>query len=98
MISPRHEQSLQQDSINNTIINTVNCAPGAPRAGDTFVQKYTTKTGVYLGPRSISMSAPDNPLFRDLDDVQATLSYTAGTAYWGVGAAILLLPPVGIGA
>lgn len=26
------------------------------------------------------------------------LSYTAGTAYWGVGAAILLLPPVGIGA
>jgi hypothetical protein len=66
-------------TINNTIINTVNCAPGAPRAGDTFVQKYTTKTGVYLGPRSITASAPDNPLFRDLDDVQATLSYTAGT-------------------
>ena len=66
-------------TINNTIINTVNCAPGAPRAGDTFVQKYTTKTGVYLGPRSISASAPNNPLFRDMDDVQATLSYTAGT-------------------
>lgn len=72
-------------TINSTIINTVNCAPGAPRAGDSYVQSIASRTGVYNPCRIDSYAvlgnetAPDNPIIRNMKTTQATFNYTAGS-------------------
>ena len=74
-------------TVNNIVLNTVQCAPDAPKAGDTFNESIKARNNVYNMPRINSAyavlgndSAPDNPIFRDLKETLATYSYTTSGA------------------
>jgi hypothetical protein len=66
-------------TINTKIVDTVSCAPDAPRAGDTFSEKIDSRSNAYNMPRTITNSSPNNPVFRSMKTVTATYSYSAGT-------------------
>ncbi len=58
--------------------DTVSCTPDAPRVGDSYDESYKARNSAYLTERTISAFGFNNPRIRQLMDVQATLSYTAG--------------------
>jgi hypothetical protein len=72
-------------TINTVTLNTVQCAPDAPRAGDNYDERFKTRNSVYEAPRPfvdpgwLYTYAFHNPKIRPLRDAQATFSYTAGS-------------------
>ena len=68
-------------SINAVTLDTVQCAPSAPRAGDNFDERFKARNSAYEVPRGLTSGTYvfHNPKIRQLKDVQATFSYSAGS-------------------
>ena len=68
-------------AINTVTLDTVQCAPDAPRPGDNFNERFKARNSAYQTPRPFAWGginyAFHNPKIRQLKDVQATFSYTA---------------------
>ena len=64
-------------TINQVVLNTVNCAPDAPRAGDNYDESFKARNSAYQIPRGNTSGTYvfHNPKIRQLKDVQATFSY-----------------------
>ena len=98
-------------TITTKILDTVTCLPDAPKAGDVFGESIGQRSKAYGFPRVNSSyqsagydTAPDNPIFRDMANAQATYAYTAGagtdinlntTNLTKTGAAAYPAPPAG---
>ena len=69
-------------TINTVTLDTVQCAPDAPRAGDNYGETFKARNSAYQAVRPYSAGgftyAFNNPKIRQLKDVQATFNYTNG--------------------